>query len=236
VSSPLDRELAADDASPYLPRWARDRAAQDRTPSSNVESFEPDPDTHWPEQRFVIDGYRVPVSLAPPPPPGTPWHVPTVRSLFGRLGLALAIATASVVGLFSIGISTAPDATDKRPTSFESRFSGQANDPRSAKRDSGRLSQPSPRFGAAPDGSSTARPALGARGMEWRRLPPPQDWADRNSLAPAPADIRGQLFSNNILETGTRDGAEDRNALSRRFLDWQQMQPGGYAGSAPARP
>src|ERR1700680_228122 len=122
VSSPLDRELAADDASPYLPRWARDRAAQDRTPSSNVESFEPDPDTHWPEQRFVIDGYRVPVSLAPPPPPGTPWHVRTVRSRFGRLGVALAIATGSVVGLFSIGISTAPDATDKRPTSFESRF------------------------------------------------------------------------------------------------------------------
>ena len=92
------------------------------------------------------------------------------------------------------------------------------------------------RFGAAPDGSSTARPALGARGMEWRRLPPPQDWADRNSLAPAPADIRGQLFSNNILEPGTGDGAEDRIALFRRFLNWLQMQPGGYAGRAPARP
>lgn len=37
----------------------------------------------------------------------------------------------------------------------------------------------------------------------------------------------GQLFTNNILEPGTGDGAADRNALFRRFLDWQQMQSGG---------
>jgi hypothetical protein len=228
VSSPLDRELGPGDPSPYLPRWVHDQV-----PAPSIESFEPDPDTHLSEQRFVIECYRLPVSLAPP---GSTRHVPATRSLFDRLGLcALALAALSVVGLLSVGISSAPQSTYQQSTSFESRFSGPAIEPHATRRASERLSEPTPRLGAAQDDLSTASPTLGAPGVEWRRLPPAQDWADRNSLAPAAGDIRGQLFSGNVVESGTRDGAEDRNALFRHFLDWQKMQSGGYATRVPAQ-
>ena len=158
MSSPLDRELGADEPSPYAPKWVREAAGGRR--SGNPERSQPaaegkpkPPDTADTEplrsagpalggakdttgatESVIIDRYRLPPSLEPTVM-SDPWPVQGTRSGLGltiRFSVAAGIAALIallVVGKFPIAFISGKAELQQSSPSFGSRFSGQNTKP-----------------------------------------------------------------------------------------------------------
>jgi branched-chain amino acid transport system substrate-binding protein len=69
--------------------------------------------------------------------------------------------------------------------------------------------------------------ALNASLLGWTRFPPAQEWLNRNKAA-APSETFNrfeQFLSDNQVRSLGLDRSDGREALFRRFLDWQRQQP-----------
>jgi hypothetical protein len=133
MSSPLDRELGPDEPSPFAPKWVRDAAERKNKAQSASENPEQEklPEPITPDERFVIEQYRVPRSLEPTLMPES---LPAPRSS-SKLGvtslLVTSIAIAAGVAFLVVDKFSAdrPVVANKDTSpSFSSRFSGQGSD------------------------------------------------------------------------------------------------------------